>query len=42
MVKLGMREAEETFEHPNVPMGSVLRRHCLYRLSRSHWVPNVA
>ena len=34
MQRLGMREAAETFEHPNVPMGSVLRQHCLYRLSR--------
>ena len=42
MVKLGMREAEETFEHPNVPAGSVLRQHCLYRLSHPQWVANAA
>ena len=40
MVKLGMRETEETFEHPNVPVGSALRQHCLYRLSHSQWVAN--
>ena len=40
MVKLGMREVEETFEHPNVPVGSALRQHCLYRLSHSQWVAN--
>ncbi len=39
MVKLGMRETEETFEHPSVPMDSPLRQHCLYRLSHSQWVP---
>ena len=32
MERLGMR-ASGTFEHPQVPEGSVLRRHCLYRLS---------
>ena len=42
MVKLGMRETDDTFEHPNVPVGSVLRQHCLYRLSHSQWVANVA
>ena len=42
MVKLGMSETEETFEHPNVPVGSVLRQHCLYRLSHSQWVANAA
>ena len=42
MVKLGMRETEETFEHPNVPVGSALRQHCLYRLSHSQWVANAA
>ncbi|MFY9268602.1 MAG: GNAT family N-acetyltransferase [Candidatus Manganitrophaceae bacterium] len=40
MLKLGMRETEETFEHPNVPVSSVLRQHCLYRLSNSQWVAN--
>ena len=42
MVKLGMSETEETFEHPNVPVGSALRQHCLYRLSHSQWVANAA
>ena len=42
MVRLGMRETEETFEHPSVPMGSALRQHCLYRLSHSQWVTNDA
>lgn len=34
MERLGMLETKETFEHPSVPVGSVLREHCLYRLSR--------
>lgn len=38
MEKLGMREAGETFEHPDVPEGNVLREHCLYRLSREQWI----
>ncbi|MGB5557939.1 MAG: GNAT family N-acetyltransferase [Paracoccaceae bacterium] len=42
MERLGMREAENTFEHPNVPVGSVLRKHCLYRLSRGQWLENTA
>lgn len=37
MERLGMREAGETFEHPSVPVGSALRRHCLYRLSHAQW-----
>jgi RimJ/RimL family protein N-acetyltransferase len=37
MDRLGMCEAAETFEHPHVPVGSPLRQHCLYRLSREQW-----
>jgi RimJ/RimL family protein N-acetyltransferase len=36
MEKLGMtREAHEDFDHPGLPEGHLLRRHVLYRLSRS-------
>ncbi len=38
MEKIGMREADETFEHPGVPEGSALREHCLYRLTREQWI----
>jgi len=31
MERLGMRESG-TFEHPQIPDGSALRQHCLYRL----------
>jgi RimJ/RimL family protein N-acetyltransferase len=40
MRRLGMQETSETFEHPNVPVGSPLRQHCLYRLSRMQWLAN--
>jgi len=38
MERLGMREDSTTFLHPNVPEGSPLREHCLYRLSREEWM----
>lgn len=34
MERLGMRQSQ-LFEHPSVPVGSPLREHCLYRLSRA-------
>jgi RimJ/RimL family protein N-acetyltransferase len=34
MERLGMIDSREDFDHPSVPQGSELRRHCLYRLSR--------
>ncbi|MBI3561598.1 MAG: GNAT family N-acetyltransferase [Gammaproteobacteria bacterium] len=37
MERLGMEAAAETFEYPNVAVGSMLRTHCLYRLSRIKW-----
>lgn len=37
MVRLGMKEEPETFEHPLVPEGHPVREHCLYRLSRQRW-----
>ncbi len=37
MEKLGMKETE-TFDHPNIPVGNSLRRHCLYRLSLDEWM----
>lgn len=40
MERLGMRDTGETFEHPHVPVGSVLREHCLYQISREQWQPN--
>lgn len=40
MGKLRMREDPETFEHPALPIGHLLREHCLYRLSREDWLRN--
>jgi RimJ/RimL family protein N-acetyltransferase len=38
MERLGMTEDKAgAFEHPNIPAGSPLRLHCLYRLSRKRW-----
>ncbi len=38
MERVGMTADAETFEHPNVPVGSPVREHCLYRLARSTWL----
>ncbi len=38
MERLGMkRDPAEDFDHPNLPEGSPLRRHVLYRLSTADW-----
>jgi RimJ/RimL family protein N-acetyltransferase len=38
MHKLGMRLEPDPFEHPSVPVGHALRKHCLYRLAREDWL----
>jgi len=35
---IGMSNANEDFDHPALPEGSELRRHCLYRISREAWL----
>ena len=38
MEKIGMtHNPSDDFDHPNLPEGHPLRRHVLYRLSRSNW-----
>jgi RimJ/RimL family protein N-acetyltransferase len=37
MKKLGMQKDIAIFEHPDVPAGHALRKHCLYRLSSDRW-----
>ena len=38
MERLGMtHDPTDDFDHPNIPVGSPLRRHVLYRLSRERW-----
>jgi RimJ/RimL family protein N-acetyltransferase len=38
MVRLGMRDAHLEFDHPGVPEGNAVRRHCMYRIERADWV----
>ena len=38
MERLGMLDSGAVFEHPAIPQGNPLRRHCLYRLSREQWL----
>ena len=37
MQGIGMRNSGEDFDHPALPEGSPLRRHCLYRLTGDEW-----
>jgi RimJ/RimL family protein N-acetyltransferase len=37
MERIGLRNAQQDFEHPGVAEGHPLRAHCLYRLRREHW-----
>ena len=38
MERIGMTNAGEDFDHPALPEGSELRRHCLYRIGRQAWL----
>lgn len=40
MERIGLRNTETLFEHPKVPVGSALRTHCLYRVTREQWEAN--
>lgn len=37
MQRIGMVDAGEDFDHPALPEGHPLRRHCLYRITRERW-----
>jgi hypothetical protein len=37
MERIGMRNANQDFEHPGVPEGHPVRLHCLYRIRREEW-----
>jgi RimJ/RimL family protein N-acetyltransferase len=37
MQRIGMVNSQQDFDHPALPEGSPLRRHCLYRISRTLW-----
>ena len=38
MQRLGMQRKGPDFEHPVLPAGHWLRRHCLYAIERSQWL----
>lgn len=37
MQRLGMEREAQDFDHPALPEGHSLRRHCLYRLTHAQW-----
>ncbi|NOH80502.1 GNAT family N-acetyltransferase [Vibrio sp. RE86] len=37
MEKIGMHNTEQNFDHPKLPKGHQLERHCLYRMTASQW-----
>lgn len=37
MIKLGMENTGEDFDHPKLPSGDKLARHCLYLIKREDW-----
>jgi RimJ/RimL family protein N-acetyltransferase len=37
MRRVGMVDSHQDFDHPALPEGSPLRRHCLYRITRARW-----
>ena len=40
MERIGLRNANQDFEHPGIPAGHPLRLHCLYRINREQWREN--
>jgi RimJ/RimL family protein N-acetyltransferase len=42
MERIGMRNAQQDFEHPGVPEHHRLRLHCLYRITHAQWRANAA
>ena len=42
MERIGLRDTRQDFEHPGLPEGHALRRHCLYRITREQWSDDVA
>ncbi|USD64025.1 GNAT family N-acetyltransferase [Vibrio sp. SCSIO 43136] len=37
MVKIGMKNCLQDFDHPKLPLGHELQRHCLYVMSSRQW-----
>jgi len=42
MERIGLRDANQDFEHPAITEGHPLRRHCLYRITRAQWGENAS
>ena len=42
MTKIGMVDTGEVFDHPALPAGHVLQRHCLYVMTRAQWERGMA
>ena len=38
MIKVGMRNTGEDFNHPKLESGRELERHCLYVLTKERWL----
>jgi RimJ/RimL family protein N-acetyltransferase len=37
MERIGLRDTGQDFDHPALPPGHALRRHCLYRITHDEW-----
>lgn len=37
MIKIGMHNTKQNFNHPKLPSGHTLERHCLYKITRQQW-----
>ena len=38
MTKIGMDNINQDFNHPKLPPGHVLERHCLYKITKEQWL----
>lgn len=37
MTKIGMHNTQQDFNHPKLPSGHPMERHCLYKITRQQW-----
>ncbi|NRN30487.1 GNAT family N-acetyltransferase [Photorhabdus heterorhabditis] len=42
MIKVGMKNTGEDFDHPKLTPGEKLARHCLYRIKHEEWLASEA
>lgn len=38
MIKLGMKNTQQDFNHPKLEQGHRLERHCLYQITQQQWL----